>query len=127
MTSSRNDVRSVSDICTHVKHLGYATSRRIRLYGEEFEVVSDPFPEANGVAQFSLPQGKTHAFACCGFSVTVLQCARKDVGRLRPIRLLSARGERGDKASMDKAKDQDRGEGATEENPQNRGAIPVQG
>ena len=43
MTSYRADVRSVSDLCTHVKHLGYATSRRIRLYGEELEVVSDPF------------------------------------------------------------------------------------
>ena len=127
MTSHSVHFSAVSTICAQVKRLGYETSKRIRLYGEEFEVVSDPFPEANGVAQFSLPQGKTHAFACCGFSVTVLQCARKDVGRLRPIRLLSARGERGDKASMDKAKDQDRGEGATEENPQNRGAIPVQG
>jgi len=30
--------------------LGYTTSGRIRLYGEEFEVVSEPFPEANGIA-----------------------------------------------------------------------------
>ncbi len=36
--------------CAQVKHLGYAAARRIRLYGEEFEVVSDPFPEADGVA-----------------------------------------------------------------------------
>jgi hypothetical protein len=50
MTSYRIDARSVSDICAHVKHLGYATSGRIRLYGEEFEVVSDPFPEAGGIA-----------------------------------------------------------------------------
>jgi hypothetical protein len=41
---------SLSDICAQVKHLGYAISRRIRLYGEEFEVVSDPFPEAGGIA-----------------------------------------------------------------------------
>jgi hypothetical protein len=34
-----------SDLSAHLKHLGYAISRRIRLYGEEFEVVSDPFPE----------------------------------------------------------------------------------
>lgn len=37
-------------MCAHVKRLGYATSRRIRLYGEEFEVVSDPFSEADGIA-----------------------------------------------------------------------------
>jgi hypothetical protein len=43
-------LRSVSEICARVKHLGYATSKRIRLYGEEFEVVSDPFPDENGIA-----------------------------------------------------------------------------
>ena len=49
MTSYRIDARSVSDICAHVKHLGYATSGRIRLYGEEFEVVSDPFLKLVGL------------------------------------------------------------------------------
>ena len=41
---------SVSEICADVKNLGYAASRRIRLYGEDFEVVSDPFPEDDGIA-----------------------------------------------------------------------------
>jgi hypothetical protein len=41
---------SVSEMCAHVKHLGYAASGRIRLYGEEFEVLSDPFPEDDGIA-----------------------------------------------------------------------------
>jgi hypothetical protein len=41
---------SVLEICARVKNLGYTTSRRVRLYGEEFEVVSEPFPEANGIA-----------------------------------------------------------------------------
>jgi hypothetical protein len=49
--SSRNvKLPSVSEICAHVKHLGYSASKRVRLYGEEFEVVSDPFPEADGIA-----------------------------------------------------------------------------
>jgi hypothetical protein len=50
MTSHSRDLPSVSDICAQVKHVGYAISRRIRLYGEEFEVVSDPFPEQDGIA-----------------------------------------------------------------------------
>jgi len=50
MTSHSGHFPSVSDICAHVKHLGYAISRHIRLYGEEFEVVSDPFAEADGIA-----------------------------------------------------------------------------
>jgi hypothetical protein len=41
---------SLSEVCAHVKHLGYAASEHIRLYGEEYEVVSDPFPEADGIA-----------------------------------------------------------------------------
>jgi hypothetical protein len=49
--SSRNvKFPSVSEICADVKHLGYSVSKRVRLYGEEFEVVSDPFPEADGIA-----------------------------------------------------------------------------
>lgn len=41
---------SMSEVCARVRHLGYAASGRVRLYGEEFEVVSDPFPEADGIA-----------------------------------------------------------------------------
>ena len=41
---------TMSEVCAHVKDLGYAVSERVRLYGEEFEVVSDPFPQADGVA-----------------------------------------------------------------------------
>jgi hypothetical protein len=36
---------SVLEICARIKHLGYAKSGRVRLYGEEFEVVSDPCQE----------------------------------------------------------------------------------
>jgi hypothetical protein len=38
-----------------------------------------------------------------------------------PSRIESAIVERGEKASMDKSKDQDRGKGATEQDPQNQG------
>ncbi len=40
----------LTEICARVKHLGYAASKRVRIYGEEFEVVSDPFPHEGGVA-----------------------------------------------------------------------------
>ena len=50
VTMSTPEAASVSDICARVKHLGYTKSQRVRLYGEEFEVVSEPFPEADGVA-----------------------------------------------------------------------------
>ena len=41
---------SVVEICARVKHLGYTTSGKVRLYGEEFEVVSEPFADADGIA-----------------------------------------------------------------------------
>jgi hypothetical protein len=50
MTSHNIESPSVSEICAQVKHLGYAVSGQIRLYGEEFEVLSDPFPEDDGIA-----------------------------------------------------------------------------
>lgn len=50
MTSHIKQSASITEICANVKRLGYAARERIRLYGEEFEVVSDPFPHADGIA-----------------------------------------------------------------------------
>jgi hypothetical protein len=46
---------SLCEICAHIKNLGYAASGRVRLYGEEFEVVSDPFPQEDGIAVHAKP------------------------------------------------------------------------
>jgi len=75
MTSYRTHVRSFSDICAHVKDLGYATSRRIRLYGEEFEVVSDPFPEAGGIS-VQVTTKKDSAIRVLQIPAAVLQSAK---------------------------------------------------
>ena len=50
MNSHPEQSSSVAEICESVKRLGYGASQNIRLYGEEFEVISDPFPEAGGIA-----------------------------------------------------------------------------
>jgi len=50
MTTSPTNTISILEVCAQVKHLGYAASERVRLYGEEYEVVSDPYPEADGIA-----------------------------------------------------------------------------
>jgi hypothetical protein len=39
-----------SEVCAEIKKFGYTVSQRIRIYGEEFEVLSDPFPSEGGVA-----------------------------------------------------------------------------
>lgn len=71
---------SVSEICAHVKHLGYATSGRVRLYGEEFEVVSDPFPEADGIA-VHVTTKKDSKIRVLQLPATVLQSVKKGRGR----------------------------------------------
>ena len=50
MTSHVQHVPSIAEICEGVKRLGYGASQSVRLYGEEFELISDPFPEADGIA-----------------------------------------------------------------------------
>jgi len=50
MTSSIHTSDSLQEICRNVKNLGYSAGQRIRLYGQQFEVLSDPFPEADGIA-----------------------------------------------------------------------------
>ena len=50
MTGHHSDSQSINEICANVKRLGFGVSQRVRLYGEEFEVMSDPFPDADGIA-----------------------------------------------------------------------------
>ena len=121
MTSPSVAFSPVSRICAQVEHLGFAAARRIRLYGEEFEVVSDPFPEADGVA-VHVTTKKDPSIRLLRIPMTVLQSARRAAATaLAAIRVESAVVERGEKSSMNKSSDQDRGKGATEQNPQNQG------
>jgi hypothetical protein len=73
-----SDFPSPSEICAHVKHLGYAASRHLRLYGEEFEVVSDPFPEAEGIAVRVTTQTNSD-IRVLRIPMTVLQSAMRRV------------------------------------------------
>ena len=40
-------VVSASENCAKIKNLGFITSKRIKMYGEDFELVSDPFVEGD--------------------------------------------------------------------------------
>jgi hypothetical protein len=42
-------IDSAEEACARIKHLGYVASRHIRIYGEEFELLSDPFPDADRI------------------------------------------------------------------------------
>ena len=43
-------INSVEEACARIKQLGYVAFRRVRIYGEEFELLSDPFPQADQIA-----------------------------------------------------------------------------
>lgn len=47
--SSTVDPSAIED-CARIKDLGYSPSHHIKMYGERFEIVSDPFPNGGGVA-----------------------------------------------------------------------------
>jgi hypothetical protein len=38
------------EVCDQLQKMGYAQSKRIRIYGQEFEAVSNPFPNGDGIA-----------------------------------------------------------------------------
>lgn len=67
---------SLAEICTRVKHRGYAASKRIRIYGEEFEVVSDPFPSDGGIA-VHVKSRKDSGIRTLQLPVTLLQAVKK--------------------------------------------------
>ena len=47
---SSQGIHPMSEVCEQIKKSGYAESRVVRIYGEEFEILSDPFPSEAGVA-----------------------------------------------------------------------------
>jgi len=75
MISRSHKSPSIADICASVKRLGYGAKQNIRLYGEEFEVISDPFPEAGGIA-VSVKTKKGNSVRVIQLPATVLQSVK---------------------------------------------------
>lgn len=42
--------QSASEKCARIKDLGFTTSRHIKMYGQQFDLVSDPFVEGDCTA-----------------------------------------------------------------------------
>ena len=47
------------ETCQKLISLGYARSKKVRLYGQEIRLVSDPFPAENGIAVDAVGTGET--------------------------------------------------------------------
>ena len=72
MTSHSYETPSIADVYARVKRLEYGSQQSIRLYGEEFEVISNPFPEAGGIA-VSVKTKKGDGVRVIQLPATVLQ------------------------------------------------------
>jgi hypothetical protein len=68
-------IDSVKEACARIKHLGYVTSRRVRLYGEEFELLSDPFPDADRITICAKAKGDS-SVRILRLPVTIVQSGR---------------------------------------------------
>jgi hypothetical protein len=51
----------VHEVCDQLQKMGYAQSKRIRIYGQEFEAVSNPFPNGDGIAIRAFSKRETQA------------------------------------------------------------------
>jgi len=57
MTSTNS--AELHEMCVRLKDLGYSQSKQIRIYGQEFVVISNPFPEGNGIAVRAVSKRET--------------------------------------------------------------------
>jgi hypothetical protein len=65
------------DTCRKLISLGYARSNRVRLYGRELQIVSDPFPHNEGGIAIEVAEGNQSATRTMRLPLSVVQVARK--------------------------------------------------
>ncbi len=70
------------EICERLKHMGYGVGKHIRMYGERFEILSDPFADGDGIAVLVKPQGSTSS-RVVRLPATVIQTASRAPKRTR--------------------------------------------
>ena len=63
------------DTCLKLISLGYARSSRVRLYGQEVKLVSDPFPHQDGGIAVEVVEGNESRSRTIKLPLSVLQVA----------------------------------------------------
>ena len=84
MLASNHIEPSAVEVCAHVKKLGFAASDHIRLYGEEFEVISDPFPQEDGIAvqaKSLRADAKSSPVRVLQLPATIIQSVKGKIGK----------------------------------------------
>ena len=62
--------------CQKLINLGYARSNRVRLYGLEVQLISDPFPQEDGGFAVEVKDGNDARARTMRLPLSVLQVAR---------------------------------------------------
>ena len=79
MTTSKGSL-TATEVCARIRQFGYAVSQRIRIYGEEFDVLSDPFPSDGGIA-IHVRSKRTLQARVLQLPATVIHRVSEQVGR----------------------------------------------
>src|SRR5450755_3493046 len=75
-------------LCERLQRLGFVSGRRLRLYGEEFELVSDPAPDGQGygIEGVSRKSGLRHV----RIPVSVTQMIENEICSMEPTKRQNA-------------------------------------
>ena len=79
--SSSQESLPTTEVCAQIKQFGYAISQKIRIYGEDFEVLSDPFANEVGIA-IQVRSKRTLQARVLQLPVTVVHRVRGRVSRV---------------------------------------------
>jgi hypothetical protein len=77
MMTSEADRSLDKDTCRKLISLGYARSNRVRLYGQEVQLISDPFPHDEGGIAIEVVGRSESVSRTMRLPITVLQVAGK--------------------------------------------------
>ena len=69
-------IQTAEDTCVRIKRLGYVAHGCVRIYGEEFELLSDPFPEHERVAICARARGNS-SIRVLRLPLTLVQSGRE--------------------------------------------------
>jgi len=67
-----------SGLCERLKRLGFAQQKRMKLYGEEFELLSDPFIVANDLVFVDAIEKKSRQQRRVRIPLTIVKMANEE-------------------------------------------------
>lgn len=70
---------ATSKLCQRIKRLGYAQERQVALYGEVFELVSDPFVIGQDVVFVDAREKRSGSIRRVRVPMNVVEMAKRDL------------------------------------------------